>query len=60
VGFQEAFVEYKLHDLSAQLDLFFRGAGGDSGINADFRGFSVCGRSSRDLRVFGDLKKRSP
>jgi len=54
VGFQEAFVEYKLHDLSANYDLFRCGRGFKN-LNADFRGFLFV-EEQPGLRVFGDLR----
>jgi hypothetical protein len=54
VGFQEAFVEYKLHDLSANYD-FVSARAGIQEFNADFRGFLFV-EEQPGLRVFGDLK----
>src|SRR5258707_259678 len=54
VGFQEAFVEYKLHDLSANYD-FVSVRAGIQQFNADFRGFLFV-EEQTGLRVFGDLK----
>jgi hypothetical protein len=54
VGFQEAFVEYKLHDLSANYD-FVSVRAGIQEFNADFRGFLFVDEQPA-LRVFGDLK----
>jgi len=54
VGFQEAFVEYKLHDLSANYD-FVSVRAGIQEFNADFRGFLFV-EEQPGLRVFGDLK----
>jgi hypothetical protein len=54
VGFQEAFVEYKLHDLSPNYD-FVSARAGIQEFNADFRGFLFV-EEQPGLRVFGDLK----
>jgi len=54
VGFQEAFVEYKLHDLSPNYD-FVSVRAGIQEFNADFRGFLFV-EEQPALRVFGDLK----
>ena len=54
VGFQEAFVEYKLHDLSANYD-FVSVRAGIQEFNADFRGFLFV-EEQPGLRIFGDLK----
>jgi len=54
VGFQEAFVEYKLHDLSPNYD-FVSVRAGIQEFNADFRGFLFV-EEQPGLRVFGDLK----
>ncbi len=54
VGFQEAFIEYKLHDLSANYD-FVSVRAGIQEFNADFRGFLFV-EEQPGLRVFGDLK----
>ena len=54
VGFQEAFVEYKLHDLSPNYD-FISVRAGIQEFNADFRGFLFVDEQPA-LRVFGDLK----
>jgi hypothetical protein len=54
VGFQEAFVEYKLHDLSANYD-FVSVRAGVQEFNADFRGFLFVDEQP-GMRVFGDLK----
>ncbi|HET6930862.1 MAG TPA: carboxypeptidase-like regulatory domain-containing protein, partial [Candidatus Acidoferrum sp.] len=54
VGFQEAFVEYKLHDLSANYD-FVSVRAGIQEFNADFRGFLFVDEQPA-LRIFGDLK----
>jgi len=54
VGFQEAFLEYKLHDLSANYD-FVSVRAGIQEFNADFRGFLFVDEQPA-LRVFGDLK----
>ena len=54
VGFQEAFLEYKLHDLSSNYD-FVSVRAGIQEFNADFRGFLFV-EEQPGLRVFGDLK----
>jgi hypothetical protein len=54
VGFQEAFVEYKLNDLSPNYD-FVSVRAGIQEFNADFRGFLFV-EEQPGLRVFGDLK----
>jgi len=54
VGFQEAFVEVKLHDLSPNYD-FVSVRAGIQEFNADFRGF-LFSEEQPALRVFGDLK----
>jgi len=54
VGFQEAFVEYKLHDLSPNYD-FVSVRAGIQEFNADFRGFLFVDEQP-GMRVFGDLK----
>lgn len=54
VGFQEAFLEYKLHDLSPNYD-FVSARAGIQEFNADFRGFLFVDEQPA-LRVFGDLK----
>ncbi len=54
VGFQEAFIEYKLHDLSPNYD-FVSVRAGIQEFNADFRGFLFV-EEQPGLRVFGDLK----
>jgi hypothetical protein len=54
VGFQEAFLEYKLHDLSPNYD-FVSVRAGIQEFNADFRGFLFV-EEQPGLRVFGDLK----
>ena len=54
VGFQEAFVEVKLHDLSPNYD-FVSVRAGIQEFNADFRGFLFV-EEQPALRVFGDLK----
>ncbi|HXH67706.1 MAG TPA: carboxypeptidase-like regulatory domain-containing protein [Candidatus Limnocylindrales bacterium] len=54
VGFQEAFLEYKLHDLSPNYD-FVSVRAGIQEFNADFRGFLFVDEQP-GLRVFGDLK----
>jgi hypothetical protein len=54
VGFQEAFLEYKVHDLSPNYD-FVSVRAGIQEFNADFRGFLFVDEQPA-LRVFGDLK----
>ena len=54
VGFQEAFVEVKLHDLSPNYD-FVSVRAGIQEFNADFRGF-LFSEEQPGLRIFGDLK----
>lgn len=54
VGFQEAFVEVKLHDLSPNYD-FVSVRAGIQEFNADFRGF-LFSEEQPALRIFGDLK----
>ena len=54
VGFQEAFLEYKLHDLSPNYD-FVSVRAGIQEFNADFRGFLFV-EEQPGLRIFGDLK----
>jgi len=54
VGFQEAFLEYKLHDLSPNYD-FVSVRAGIQEFNADFRGFLFVDEQPA-LRIFGDLK----
>ena len=54
VGFQEAFVEVKLHDLSPNYD-FVSVRAGIQEFNADFRGF-LLSEEQPALRIFGDLK----
>ena len=54
VGFQEAFLEYKVHDLSANYD-FVSVRAGIQEFNADFRGFLFVDEQPA-LRIFGDLK----
>jgi hypothetical protein len=54
VGFQEAFVEYKLHDLSPNYD-FVSVRAGIQEFNADFRGFLFVDEQP-GMRVFGDWK----
>jgi Carboxypeptidase regulatory-like domain len=54
LGFQEAFVEYKLHDLSPNYD-FVSVRAGIQEFNADFRGFLFVDEQP-GMRVFGDLK----
>jgi len=53
VGLQEAFFEYKLHDLSPNYDVVSARAGIQQ-FNADFRGFLFVDEQP-SLRVFGDL-----
>ena len=53
-GLQEAFFEYKLHDLSANYD-FISARAGIQEFNADFRGFLFVDEQL-GLRVFGNLK----
>lgn len=52
LGFQEAFAEVKLHDLSSNYD-FVSARAGIQQFNADFRGFLFVD-SQPGLRVFGD------
>lgn len=52
VGLQEAFFEYKLHDLSPNYD-FVSARAGIQQFNADFRGFLFVDEQP-GLRVFGD------
>lgn len=52
-GLQEAFFEYKLHDLSPNYD-FISARAGIQEFNADFRGFLFVDEQP-GLRVFGDL-----
>jgi hypothetical protein len=54
VGFQEAFVEVKVHDLSPNYD-FVSVRAGIQEFNADFRGF-LLSEEQPGLRVFGNLK----
>lgn len=54
VGLQEAFFEYKLHDLSPNYD-FVSARAGIQQFNADFRGFLFVDEQP-GLRVFGDLR----
>src|SRR5437899_1857712 len=54
VGFQEGFLEYKLHDRSPNYD-FISARAGIQEFNADFRGFLFVDEQPA-LRVFGDLK----
>ncbi len=53
LGFQEAFVEVKLHDLSDNYD-FISARAGIQQFNADFRGFLFVDEQP-GLRIFGDL-----
>ncbi len=53
LGFQEAFVEVKLHDLSDNYD-FISARAGIQQFNADFRGFLFVDEQP-GLRLFGDL-----
>src|SRR5579859_2646221 len=53
VGLQEAFVEYKLHDLSNNYD-FISARAGIQEFNADFRGFLFVDEQP-GLRIFGNL-----
>jgi hypothetical protein len=53
VGLQEAFVEYKLHDLSPNYD-FVSIRAGIQEFNADFRGF-LFQDEQPGVRIFGDL-----
>jgi hypothetical protein len=53
-GLQEAFVEKKLHDLSANYD-FVSVRAGIQQFNADFRGFLLV-EEQPAVRIFGDLK----
>lgn len=53
IGLQEAFFEYKLHDLSPNYD-FISARAGIQQFNADFRGFLYVDEQP-GLRVFGDL-----
>ena len=52
IGFEEAFVEVKLHDLSPNYD-FVSARAGIQEFNADFRGFLFVD-SQPGLRLFGD------
>ncbi len=54
LGFQEAFVEVKLHDLSDNYD-FISARAGIQQFNADFRGFLFVDEQP-GLRIFGDLR----
>jgi len=54
IGLQEAFFEYKLHDLSANYD-FVSARVGIQEFNTDFRGFLFVDEQP-GLRVFGDSK----
>ena len=53
LGFQEAFVEVKLHDLSPNYD-FVSARAGIQGFNSDFRGFLFVDEQP-GLRIFGNL-----
>ena len=53
VGFQEAFVELKLHDLGPNYD-FISARAGIQQFNADFRGFLFVDEEPA-LRIFGNL-----
>jgi hypothetical protein len=53
VGLQEAFVEYKIHDLSSNYD-FVSIRAGIQEFNADFRGFLFQDEQPA-IRIFGDL-----
>jgi hypothetical protein len=53
LGFQEAFVEVKLHDLSNNYD-FVSARAGIQQFNADFRGFLFVDEQP-GLRIFGDF-----
>jgi hypothetical protein len=53
IGLQEAFFEYKLHDLSPNYD-FVSARAGIQQFSADFRGFLYVDEQP-GLRVFGDL-----
>jgi hypothetical protein len=54
LGFQEALIEVKLHDLSPNYD-FVSARAGIQEFNADFRGFLMVVEQP-GLRIFGDLK----
>ncbi len=54
LGFPEAFVEVKLHDLSPNYD-FVSVRAGIQGFNSDFRGFLFVDEQP-GLRIFGNLK----
>jgi hypothetical protein len=54
IGLQEAFVEYKLHDLSPNYD-FVSARAGIQEFNADFRGFLFV-EEQPGLRIFGNLR----
>ena len=54
IGLQEAFFEYKLHDLSPNYD-FISARAGIQQFNADFRGFLFVDEQP-GLRLFGDLR----
>ena len=54
LGFQEAFVEVKLHDLSDNYD-FISARAGIQQFNADFRGFLFVDEQP-GLRIFGDAE----
>jgi len=53
LGLQEAFVELKLHDLSANYD-FISARAGIQQFNADFRGFLLV-EEQPALRIFGNI-----
>lgn len=53
IGLQEAFFEYKLHDLGPNYD-FVSARAGIQQFNADFRGFLFVDEEP-GLRIFGDL-----
>ena len=53
LGFQEAFVDVKLHDLSPNYD-FVSARAGIQGFNSDFRGFLFVDEQP-GLRIFGNL-----
>ncbi len=54
VGLQQAFVEYKIHDLSPNYD-FISVRAGIQQFQSDFRGF-VYNEEQPGLRIFGNLK----
>ena len=54
VGLQEAFVEYKLHDLSANYD-FVSIRAGIQQFSSDFRGF-IFTQEQPGVRIFGNLR----